>query len=40
MDQAGLCAYSQVFLVNAAETLQGGMQYNDSDDDEYVRATN
>ena len=32
IDQAGLRAYSQVLLVSA-ETLQGGMLKNDSDDD-------
>ena len=37
IDQAGLHAYSQVFLVKA-ETLQGGMLINDSDDDKYQRA--
>ena len=39
IDRAGLHAYSQVFLVNA-ETLQGGMMNNDSDDDKYQRASN
>ena len=37
MDQAGLRAYSQVYLVSAG-TIPGGMINNDSGDDEYVRA--
>ena len=38
--QAGLHAYSQVCLVNAAEALQGGMHKSNNDDDNYQRASN
>ena len=39
IDQAGLRAYSQVFIANS-ETLQGGMIKKDSDDDSYQPVSN